>query len=48
MKILCKRDEYSVTVDGVNLGAYHYLSSAHTVNTMYIEGDVFIKEVTVS
>jgi hypothetical protein len=48
MKILCKRDEYSVTVDGVNLGAYRYLSSAHTVNTMYIEGDVFIKEVTVS
>lgn len=48
MKILCKRDEYLVTVDGVNLGAYRYLSSTHTVNTMYIEGDVFIKEVTVS
>lgn len=48
MKILCKRDEYLVTVDGVNLGAYRYLSSTHTVNMMYIEGDVFIKEVTVS
>lgn len=48
MKILCKRDEYLVTVDGVNLGAYRYLSSTHTVNTIYIEGDVFIKEVTVS
>lgn len=35
-------------VDGVELGAYHYLSSLHTVNTMYIQGDVFIKEVTIS
>jgi hypothetical protein len=48
MKILCKRDEYLVSVDGVNLGAYNYLPSAHTVNTVYIEGDVFIKEVTVN
>jgi hypothetical protein len=48
IKILCKQDEYSVMVDGVQLGAYRYLSSLHTVNTMYIQGDVFIKEVTVS
>jgi hypothetical protein len=47
-KILCKHDEYSVTVDGVLLGAYPNLFSLHTVNTLYIQGDVLIKEVTVS
>lgn len=48
IKILCKREEYSVRVDGVELCAYRYSSSVHAVNTLYIQGDAFIKEITVS
>jgi len=48
IKILCKRDEYLVRVDGIELCAYRYSSSVHTVNTLYIQGDALIKEITMS
>lgn len=48
IKILCKREEYSITVDGVPLGSFSYRSSPHVVNTMFVQGDVVIKEITVS
>ncbi|KAJ9577665.1 hypothetical protein L9F63_005745 [Diploptera punctata] len=48
LKIKCNRDEFYVSYDGIHIGSYRYRASPHLIKAMYFQGDVLIKEITLS
>ena len=48
LKIKCNPNEFSVFVDGVAIGSYSYHAASRLIKAMYFQGDVLIKEITIS
>ena len=48
LKIKCSSDEFSVSHDGKLVGSYGYRALPRLIKAMYFQGDVFIKEITLS
>ncbi|XP_049834573.1 galectin-6-like isoform X1 [Schistocerca gregaria] len=47
LKIVCTEDQYSVYVDGSLMDSFKYRCSPQIVDTLYIHGDIVLKDIVV-